>query len=116
MVPNVDGGCPETREPPFYACIRTTIAQASHALCGMRAINIRIVRKSCRGKGIASRLSEKRGCTDFAPIWVRPRPWQHPITTQLQNQLTNTKLFSKPLATPFVRKPHMARKYSKVRI
>jgi hypothetical protein len=78
----------------------------------MLAKNVEIVCKSCRGKGIASRLAEKRGFTDFAPIWGRPRPWQHPITTQLQNQLMSTSRFSKPLAPPFLRKPHMARKYS----
>src|SRR4029453_16081368 len=36
---------------PVYACLRRTVAQASHALCGIRAIHVRIVRKSCRGKG-----------------------------------------------------------------
>ena len=70
MVPNVERSCPETCETPFHACIRTTIAQASHAICDMLAKNVEIVCKSCRGKGIASRLSEKRGFTENAPIWV----------------------------------------------
>src|SRR4029453_8447875 len=51
MVPNVERSCPETCETPFYACIRTTIASASHAICDMLAKNVEIVRKSCSGEG-----------------------------------------------------------------
>jgi hypothetical protein len=51
MVPNVERSCPETCETPFYACISTTIAPVSHAICDMRAKNVEIVRKSCRGEG-----------------------------------------------------------------
>ena len=43
----------EARKPLrcfLHPCTRRTIAQASHALCGIHAINVRIVRKSCRGK------------------------------------------------------------------
>jgi hypothetical protein len=37
----------------LHVCIRTTIAPASHAICDMRAKNVEIVRKSCRGEGDA---------------------------------------------------------------
>src|SRR4030095_697801 len=36
---------------PVYACLRRTVAHASHALCVSVEIHGRIVRKSCRGKG-----------------------------------------------------------------
>ena len=129
----------EARKPLrcfLHTFTRRTIAQASHALCGIHAINVRIVRKSCRGKGrypttpvvppvlhphrpafahlragvvagiavsitplpgaaspphtpaeagrhsaqlsckgIASRLSEQRGWTHFAPKWVTRKTW-----------------------------------------
>jgi hypothetical protein len=48
MVPHVERSCLETCETPLHACIRTTIAQASHAICDILATNIGIVRKACR--------------------------------------------------------------------
>src|SRR5438132_1375577 len=36
-----------------------------------------------------------------------------PLTILSQNQLTSTKPFSKPLATPLLRKPHMVRESGK---
>jgi hypothetical protein len=75
---------------PLHTCTRSTLPQTSHALYDIRAILVGIVRKSCRradssqggrgaarprmyktmfhrGKGMALRLSEQRGCPDFAP-------------------------------------------------
>jgi len=41
----------------------------------------------------------------------RLRPWQHPLTTRLQNLLTSTKPFSKHLATLLLHKAHLEREY-----
>ena len=50
MVPDVERSGPATCETPLHAFFRTTIAPASHAICDMRATNVEIMRKSCRGE------------------------------------------------------------------
>ena len=50
MVPHGERACPETCETPGHGCIRTMLAQASHAIYDMLAIHVAIVHKSCRGE------------------------------------------------------------------
>jgi hypothetical protein len=77
MVPHVERSRPETCETPLHAFIRTTIAQASHAICDMLATNAEIMGKSCRGEG---RHSQRVPCVTgsvecIAAVSTRTYSW-----------------------------------------
>src|SRR4029450_4127758 len=69
MVPNVSRACPETCETPLHACIRTTIAQASPAICDMRAKNVEIVCKAQRWENVPPQRCKSRQKAAFCLKW-----------------------------------------------
>jgi len=65
----------KTTQRPSEACTRNTLAQASSALCGIRAIRVGILRQSCRASA---------GATTGGPLHQRGRDTQDDVTVGRQ--------------------------------